>query len=73
MNSNVMTPTAGFGIAPAPEEAMVYVGFAAGSGITPILSIGRAAGSRAQSRFFFVLRQPFDRRHVVFVKPSQAQ
>src|SRR4030081_40587 len=36
---DVMTPTGRFGVAPAPDEARVYVGFAAGSGITPILSI----------------------------------
>ncbi len=36
---DVMTPTGRFGIPPAPDEARVYVGFAAGSGITPILSI----------------------------------
>jgi len=36
---DVMTPTGRFGIAHAPTEARVYVGFAAGSGITPILSI----------------------------------
>src|ERR1700712_3944283 len=31
---DVMTPTGRFGIAHAPDEARVYVGFAAGSGIT---------------------------------------
>src|ERR1700704_5241838 len=36
---DVMTPTGRFGIAHAPNEARMYVGFAAGSGITPILSI----------------------------------
>src|ERR1700755_1456662 len=36
---DVMTPTARFGVAHAPDEARVYAGFAAGSGITPILSI----------------------------------
>jgi ring-1,2-phenylacetyl-CoA epoxidase subunit PaaE len=48
---DVMTPTGRFGIAHAPGEARVYVGFAAGSGITPILSIvkgllAREPGSR---------------------------
>jgi ring-1,2-phenylacetyl-CoA epoxidase subunit PaaE len=50
---DVMTPTGRFGIAPAPEEARIYVGFAAGSGITPILSIIKGVLAREpQSRFF---------------------
>src|SRR6202165_4784616 len=35
----VMTPTGRFGVALAPDEARVYLGFAAGSGITPVLSL----------------------------------
>src|SRR6202451_157964 len=35
---DVMTPTGRFGVAPAPVEARLYVGFPAGSGITPLLS-----------------------------------
>src|ERR1700726_3121052 len=34
---DVRTPTGAFGVAPAPDEARVQVGFAAGSGITPTL------------------------------------
>jgi ring-1,2-phenylacetyl-CoA epoxidase subunit PaaE len=50
---DVMTPTGRFGVAHAPEEARVYVGFAAGSGITPILSIVRGILSREpHSRVF---------------------
>src|SRR4051794_29647844 len=49
----VMTPTGRFGVAPAPGEARVYVGFAAGSGITPILSIVKGVLAREpDSRFF---------------------
>jgi ring-1,2-phenylacetyl-CoA epoxidase subunit PaaE len=49
----VMTPTGRFGVAPAPDEARVYVGFAAGSGITPILSIVKGVLAREpHSRFF---------------------
>jgi ring-1,2-phenylacetyl-CoA epoxidase subunit PaaE len=49
----VMTPTGRFGIVPSPQEARVHVGFAAGSGITPILSIMRGVLTREpQSRFF---------------------
>src|SRR6201999_2326706 len=36
---DVMTPTGRFGIAPSTEAARIHVGFAAGSGITPVLSI----------------------------------
>jgi ring-1,2-phenylacetyl-CoA epoxidase subunit PaaE len=50
---DVMTPTGRFGIAHAPTEARVYVGFAAGSGITPILSIVKGVLAREpDSRFF---------------------
>lgn len=50
---DVMTPTGRFGVAHAPEEARVHVGFAAGSGITPILSIVRGILAREpDSRFF---------------------
>jgi ring-1,2-phenylacetyl-CoA epoxidase subunit PaaE len=50
---DVMTPTGRFGIAHAPDEARVHVGFAAGSGITPILSIVKGVLAREpHSRFF---------------------
>jgi ring-1,2-phenylacetyl-CoA epoxidase subunit PaaE len=50
---DVMTPTGRFGVAHAPDQARVYVGFAAGSGITPILSIVKGVLAREpDSRFF---------------------
>jgi ring-1,2-phenylacetyl-CoA epoxidase subunit PaaE len=50
---DVMTPTGRFGIAHAPDQARLYVGFAAGSGITPILSIVKGVLAREpNSRFF---------------------
>jgi ring-1,2-phenylacetyl-CoA epoxidase subunit PaaE len=50
---DVMTPTGRFGVAPAPGEARLYVGFAAGSGITPVLSIVKGVLAREpRSRFF---------------------
>ncbi len=50
---DVMTPTGRFGVAPAPDQAQIYVGFAAGSGITPILSIVKGVlGREPKSRFF---------------------
>jgi ring-1,2-phenylacetyl-CoA epoxidase subunit PaaE len=48
-----MTPTGRFGIAPAPETARIHVGLAAGSGITPILSIIKGVlANEPDSRFF---------------------
>jgi ring-1,2-phenylacetyl-CoA epoxidase subunit PaaE len=50
---DVMTPTGRFGIAHAPDQARIHVGFAAGSGITPILSIAKGVLAREPySRFF---------------------
>ncbi len=50
---DVMTPTGRFGVAYAPDEVRLYVGFAAGSGITPVLSIVRGILSREpKSRVF---------------------
>jgi len=50
---DVMTPTGRFGVAPAPEQARIHVGFAAGSGITPVLSIAKGVLAREpNSRFF---------------------
>jgi ring-1,2-phenylacetyl-CoA epoxidase subunit PaaE len=50
---DVMTPTGRFGVAHVPNQARVYVGFAAGSGITPILSIVKGVLAREpDSRFF---------------------
>jgi ring-1,2-phenylacetyl-CoA epoxidase subunit PaaE len=50
---DVMTPTGRFGVAHTPDVARVHVGFAAGSGITPIMSIIRGILAREpKSRFF---------------------
>ena len=50
---DVMTPTGRFGVAPVSDQARIHVGFAAGSGITPILSIARGVLAREpNSRFF---------------------
>jgi len=50
---DVMTPTGRFGVAHAPDTARTYAGFAAGSGITPILSIVKGVLAREpRSRFF---------------------
>jgi ring-1,2-phenylacetyl-CoA epoxidase subunit PaaE len=50
---DVLTPTGRFGVQPTPEQARTHVGFAAGSGITPILSIVKGVLAREpNSRFF---------------------
>src|SRR2546423_5958141 len=50
---DVMTPTGRFAVAHAPDQVRLYVGFAAGSGITPILSIAKGVLAREpHSRFF---------------------
>src|SRR6476660_4992528 len=50
---DVMTPTGRFGVVPQAEAGRIHVGFAAGSGITPILSIVKGVLAREpDSRFF---------------------
>jgi ring-1,2-phenylacetyl-CoA epoxidase subunit PaaE len=50
---DVLTPTGRFGVAAAPGEARIHVAFAAGSGITPILSIAKGVlASEPRSHFF---------------------
>src|SRR5271165_378813 len=51
---DVMTPTGRFGVVPASDDARTYVGFAAGSGITPILSIVKSVLAREPKSRFFV-------------------
>ena len=50
---DVMTPTGRFGVVPSADAGRIHVGFAAGSGITPILSIVKGVLAREPgSRFF---------------------
>jgi ring-1,2-phenylacetyl-CoA epoxidase subunit PaaE len=50
---DVMTPTGRFGAITVADQARIYVGFAAGSGITPVLSIVKGVLAREpNSRFF---------------------
>jgi ring-1,2-phenylacetyl-CoA epoxidase subunit PaaE len=50
---DVMTPTGRFGVTTPSDDARIYVGFAAGSGITPLLSIVKGVLAREpNSRFF---------------------
>ena len=50
----VMTPTGRFGIPALAGDAHVHVGFAAGSGITPVLSIMKTVLSREPASRFFL-------------------
>lgn len=50
---DVMTPTGRFGLESGPGNGRIHVAFAAGSGITPVLSIARGVLSREpDSRFY---------------------
>src|SRR3954469_21560074 len=50
---DVMTPTGRFGVVPPADVGRIHVGFAAGSGITPILSIVKGIlACERDSRFF---------------------
>jgi ring-1,2-phenylacetyl-CoA epoxidase subunit PaaE len=50
---DVMTPTGRFGLSNSPGDGCIHVAFAAGSGITPVLSILRGVLTREpHSRFF---------------------
>src|SRR4051794_13446118 len=51
---DVMTPTGRFGVAHVSDAARLYVGFAAGSGITPILSIAKGVLAREPNSQFFL-------------------
>jgi ring-1,2-phenylacetyl-CoA epoxidase subunit PaaE len=51
---DVMTPTGRFGAIAAAEVGRVHVGFAAGSGITPILSIVKGVLAREPASRFFL-------------------
>ena len=62
---DVMTPTCRFGMHRSPKSVRVYVGFSAGSGITPILSIVKGVLAREPESRFFCLTAIVPRRHAV--------
>jgi len=64
---DVMTPTGRFGTTIAPDEARVYAGFAAGSGITPILSIVKGVLAREPDSRFFLLLTDHRRNGLEFI------
>ncbi len=52
---DVMTPTGRFGLAGFPGDGRIHVAFAAGSGITPVLSILRGVLAREPASRFFLI------------------
>src|SRR5258705_7669552 len=69
---DVMTPTGRFGIAHAPDAARVYVGFAAGSGITPILSIVKGVLAREPNSHFFLFYGNRTTSNMLFLEELEA-
>ncbi len=51
---DVLTPTGRFGLQNDPGDSRVHIGFAAGSGITPILSIARGVLAGEPNSCFFL-------------------
>jgi ring-1,2-phenylacetyl-CoA epoxidase subunit PaaE len=68
---DVMTPTGRFGVAPAPDSARLYVGFAAGSGITPILSIVKGVLAREPNSRFFLFYGNRSTQSMMFLEPLE--
>ncbi len=52
---DVMTPTGNFTVPLAPQAAHTYLGIAAGSGITPLLSLIKSVLAREPKSRFFLL------------------
>ena len=63
---DVMTPTGRFGVTATPNEARTYVGFAAGSGITPIVSIVKGVLAREPNSRFFLFYGNRGTAHMLF-------
>ncbi|MGO4728046.1 MULTISPECIES: 1,2-phenylacetyl-CoA epoxidase subunit PaaE [unclassified Inquilinus] len=62
----VMTPTGRFGVPHTPDKGRIHVGFAAGSGITPVLSILRGVLSREPDSRFFLFYGNRSTEEIVF-------
>lgn len=63
---DVMPPQGRFGALPAPSAPRLYLALAAGSGITPILSILSAALAREPDSRFILLYGSRDTAHILF-------
>ena len=63
---DVMTPTGRFGVGPSAGDGRLHIGFAAGSGITPILSIVRDILRRERNSRFFLFYGNRSSKDVLF-------
>jgi len=65
---DVMTPTGRFGVIPPADAARIHVGFAAGSGITPILSIVKGVLAREPNSRFFLFYGNRSTANIMFLE-----
>jgi ring-1,2-phenylacetyl-CoA epoxidase subunit PaaE len=65
---DVMTPTGRFGAIPAADSPQTHVGFAAGSGITPILSIVKGVLAREPNSRFFLFYGNRSTANIMFLE-----
>ena len=65
---DVMTPTGRFGQIAAAETSRTHVGFAAGSGITPILSIVKGVLAREPNSRFFLFYGNRESDNIMFLE-----
>lgn len=65
---DVMTPTGRFGTIPQADAARIHVGFAAGSGITPILSIVKGTLAREPGSRFFLFYGNRSTSNIMFLE-----
>src|SRR3954470_25060192 len=68
---DVMTPTGRFGVVAPAEAGRIHVGFAAGSGITPILSIVKGILPRAPDSRFFLFYGNRSSDNIMFLEPLE--
>ncbi len=62
----VMTPQGRFGVMPAPDAARTYLAIAAGSGITPVLSLMRSVLTREPNSQFMLIYGNRTAKDIIF-------
>ncbi|MDA9488405.1 1,2-phenylacetyl-CoA epoxidase subunit PaaE [Bradyrhizobium sp. CCBAU 11361] len=68
---DVMTPTGRFGVVAPADTGRIHVGFAAGSGITPILSIVKGVLAREPASRFFLFYGNRSTDNIMFLEPLE--
>ncbi len=68
---DVMTPTGRFGAVAPADTGRIHVGFAAGSGITPILSIVKGILAREPDNRFFLFYGNRSSDNIMFLEPLE--